>query len=109
MSERKLVLCVVDSLRTDMPLEAVRTGVAPTFATLLERGTLIEDYVSSFPSVTPVCNSEIVTGGAPGPARISGSNWFNRAEARWDSEYGSPLEATRAFGLFRPFTTSSTT
>ncbi len=100
MSRRKLVLCVVDSLRTDMLLEAIETGVAPTFAVLRERGTLIEDCVSSFPSVTPVCNSEIVTGERPDRHRISGSNWFNRAEGRY-VEYGSSFEATRAFGLFR--------
>jgi len=100
VSRRKLVLCVVDSLRTDMLLEATRSGVAPNFAALLERGHLIGDCVSSFPSVTPVCNSEIVTGERPDRHRISGSNWFSRAEGRY-VEYGSSFEATRAFGLFR--------
>ena len=74
--------------------------MAPTFATLLERGTLIGDCVSSFPSVTPVCNSEIVTGERPDRHWISGSNWYHRAEGRY-VEYGSSFEATRAFGLFR--------
>jgi hypothetical protein len=97
---RKLVLCVVDSLRTDMLIEAARGGAAPTFAALLERGSLIEDCVSSFPSVTPVCNSEIVTGVRPDRHWISGSNWYQRVEGRY-VEYGSSFEATRAFGLFR--------
>ncbi len=97
---RKLVLCVVDSLRTDMLRRAVDDGVAPTFAALLERGELIEDCVSSFPSVTPVCCSDIVTGTAPDGHWISGSNWYHRAERRY-VEYGSSFEATRAFGLFR--------
>ena len=35
-------------------------GAAPTFAALAERGTLIDDMVSSFPSVTPVCCSEML-------------------------------------------------
>ena len=96
----KLVLCVVDSLRTDMLLRAAEAGVAPTFAALLERGELIEDCVSSFPSVTPVCCSDIVTGEAPDGHWISGSNWYHRAERRY-VEYGSSFEATRAFGLFR--------
>ena len=100
MTDRKLVLCVVDSLRTDMLVEAARGGAAPTFATLLERGSLIGDCVSSFPSVTPVCNSEIVTGERPDRHWISGSNWYHRAEGRY-VEYGSSFEATRAFGLFR--------
>jgi Type I phosphodiesterase / nucleotide pyrophosphatase len=98
--ERKLVLCVVDSLRTDMLLEAAAGGAAPTFAALLERGSLIGDCVSSFPSVTPVCCSELVTGHGPDRHWISGSNWYHRAEERY-VEYGSSFEATRAFGLFR--------
>ena len=100
MTDRKLVLCVVDSLRTDMLVEAARGGAAPTFATLLERGSLIGDCVSSFPSVTPVCNAEIVTGERPDRHWISGSNWYHRPEGRY-IEYGSSFEATRAFGLFR--------
>ncbi len=96
----KLILVVVDSLRTDMLHRAVAEGAAPTFAKLLDRGTLIEDCVSSFPSVTPVCTSEITTGVGPDRHRIPGMNWYHRAERRY-VEYGSSLEATRAFGLFR--------
>jgi hypothetical protein len=98
--ERKLVLCVVDSLRTDMLERACADGLAPTFAALSERGVLIRDCVSSFPSVTPVCCSEIATGVGPDRHWISGMNWYHRAEQRY-VEYGSSFEATRAFGLFR--------
>jgi hypothetical protein len=97
---RKLVLCVVDSLRTDMLERAVLGGKAPHFAALLERGQLIRDCVSAFPSVTPVCSAEIVTGERGDGHHISGMNWYHRAEGRY-VEYGSSLEATRAFGLFR--------
>ncbi len=99
-ASRKLVLCVVDSLRTDMLIAAADDGVAPTFATLLERGSLIGDCVSAFPSVTPVCCSEIVTGAGPDRHWISAMNWYHRTERRY-VEYGSSFEATRAFGLFR--------
>ncbi len=100
MTARKLVLCVVDSLRTDKLEQAVADGDAPTFGALLERGTLIRECVSSFPSVTPVCLSEITTGHRPDGHWISAMNWYHRAEARY-VEYGSSFEATRAFGLFR--------
>jgi hypothetical protein len=99
-ADRKLVVCVVDSLRTDMLERAVLGGKAPHFGTVLERGELIRDCVSSFPSVTPVCSSEIVTGERSDGHHISGMNWYHRAESRY-VEYGSSLEATRAFGLFR--------
>jgi Type I phosphodiesterase / nucleotide pyrophosphatase len=96
----KLVLTYVDSLRTDMLERAVDAGRAPTFAALLERGTLIRDCVSSFPSVTPVACAEMVTGVAADRHGISGMNWFHRLERRY-VEYGSSLEASRAVGVFR--------
>jgi Type I phosphodiesterase / nucleotide pyrophosphatase len=97
---KKLVLTYVDSLRTDMLQQAVAEERAPTFAALLERGVLIEDCVSSFPSVTPVACSDLVTGVGADQHWISGMNWYHRLERRY-VEYGSSLEATRAFGVFR--------
>jgi hypothetical protein len=79
---------------------AVAQDAAPTFARLVERGTLIPDCVSTFPSVTPVACSEIATGVGADRHWISGMNWYHRMERRY-VEYGTSLEATRAFGLFR--------
>ena len=79
---------------------AAREGRAPTFAKLLDRGVLVPDCVSSFPSVTPVACAEIVTGVGAERHWISGMNWYHRLERRY-VEYGSSFEATRAFGLFR--------
>jgi hypothetical protein len=99
-TSRKLCLIVVDSLRTDMLLRASAEDLAPNFAALIDRGTLIGDCVSAFPSVTPVACSEIATGSGPQHHHISGMNWYHRAERRY-VEYGSSWEATRTFGLFR--------
>ncbi len=97
---KKLVLTYVDSLRTDMLERAVEEGRAPTFGALIERGVLVPDCVSSFPSVTPVASAEMVTGVASDRHWISGMNWYHRLERRY-VEYGSSLEASRAFGVFR--------
>lgn len=97
---KKLVLTYVDSLRTDMLLRTVEEGRAPTFAALLDRGVLVPDCVSSFPSVTPVASAEMVTGLGSDGHWISGMNWYHRLERRY-VEYGSSLEASRAFGVFR--------
>jgi hypothetical protein len=97
---RKLVLVVVDSLRTESLERAIAEGSAPTFAKLVDRGTLVRDCVSTFPSVTPVATSEICTGVGPDRHWISGMNWYHRVERRY-VEYGTSLEATRAFGLIR--------
>jgi predicted AlkP superfamily pyrophosphatase or phosphodiesterase len=100
VAAKKLVLTYVDSLRTDMLRRAIAEGRAPTFAALVERGVLIEDCVSSFPSVTPVACAEMVTGVAADEHWISGMNWYHRLERRY-VEYGSSLEASRSFGIFR--------
>jgi hypothetical protein len=97
---KKLVLTYVDSLRTDMLQRAVAEDRAPNFAALLERGVLIPECVSSFPSVTPVACAEMVTGVGAERHWISGMNWYHRLERRY-VEYGSSLDATRAFGVFR--------
>ncbi len=96
---KKLILTYVDSLRTDMLRRAIDEGRAPSFGALAERGLLIEDCVSSFPSVTPVACAEMVTGVGADRHWISGMNWYHRLERRY-VEYGSSLEATRAFGVF---------
>jgi hypothetical protein len=100
MPTKKLVLTYVDSLRTDMLQRAVREGRAPTFGALIERGVLIPDCVSSFPSVTPVACAEMVCGAGAEGHWIGGMNWYHRLERRY-VEYGSSLEASRAFGIFR--------
>jgi hypothetical protein len=97
---KKLILSYVDSLRTDMLQRTVAEGGAPTFGALLERGVLVPDCVSSFPSVTPVASAEMVTGLGGDGHWISGMNWYHRLERRY-VEYGSSLEASRAFGVFR--------
>ncbi|MFN2612530.1 MAG: alkaline phosphatase family protein [Solirubrobacterales bacterium] len=97
---KKLILVVVDAMHPGMLLRAVESGRAPTFESLIERGALIENVVSSFPSVTPVATSEITTGVGPGGHWIMGMNWYSRLESRY-VEYGSSFEATRAFGMFR--------
>jgi hypothetical protein len=97
---KKLVLVVVDAMHPAMLRRTIESGSAPTFAALAERGDLIDDCVSSFPSVTPVACSEMMTGTGPAGHWVMGMNWFHRVERRY-IEYGSSFEATRTFGLFR--------
>src|SRR5256885_14060620 len=86
-----------------MLLRAVADDLAPNFSTLLERGSLIGDCVSAFPSVTPVACSDIAAGVGPDRHCISGMNWYHRAEQRY-VEYGSFLGGARGLRVFRnPF------
>src|ERR1700744_6660074 len=92
---KKLILPYVDSLRTDMLRRAIDEGRAPNFGALVERGVLIDDCVSSFPSVTPVACSEMVTGVGADRHWISGMNWYHRL-ARGYLEDGAPLAGAPA-------------
>ena len=97
---RKLILAVVDAMHPRELREAIAAGTAPNFGELVARGSMVDDCVSSFPSVTPVASSEILTGVGPGNHWVMGMNWFHRLERRY-VEYGSSFEATRVFGIFR--------
>src|SRR5215210_7929389 len=100
---KKLVLAVIDGLRPEKLERAVEEGLTPALAHLMEHGVYVDDCVSAFPSVTPVCTSTIATGAGPDRHGIPAMNWFHRGEARY-VEYGSSLQATRAFGIQRSLT-----
>src|SRR3954449_3062972 len=94
VARKKLVLTYVDSLRTDMLERAVAEDRAPNFAALLDRGVLVPDCVSSFPSVTPVACAEMVTGAGADSHWISGMNWYHRLGRR-EVGGGGSLRAAR--------------
>jgi hypothetical protein len=100
VNSKKLVLVVVDAMHPAMLRRGMEEGSAPTFGALQERAELFADCVSSFPSVTPVACSDLMTGLGPDRHWVIGMNWFHRVERRY-IEYGSSFEATRVFGLFR--------
>ena len=97
---KKIVLAVIDSLKPDMLDRAVEQERAPALGALMERGTVIRDCLSTYPSVTPVASAAIATGCGPGEHHIPSMNWFHRGEERY-IEYGSSFPATRAFGVVR--------
>jgi hypothetical protein len=100
LSQKKLVLAVVDALKPEMLERAVEQGQAPVLAKIMQRGTYVRDCVSSFPSVTPVAAASIATGLGPADHFIPSMNWYHRGERRY-VEYGSSFEASRAVGVFR--------
>ena len=102
-TDRKLVLAVIDGLKPSMLDRAVADGRAPTLARLIGEGVYIDDCVSAFPSVTPVCAASIATGTGPDRHQIPSMNWFHRGERRY-IEYGSSFQASRAFGMHRSLT-----
>jgi hypothetical protein len=86
-----------------MVAATVSAGRAPALATLIERGSFVEDAVSVFPSVTPVCAASIATGVGQDRHHIPSMNWYHRGEGRY-VEYGSSFRASLRFGLARQLT-----
>jgi predicted AlkP superfamily pyrophosphatase or phosphodiesterase len=101
--KRKVVLAVIDALDPDALQRALADDRAPTLKAIMDRGSYVDQCVSTFPSVTPVAASAIATGLGPDEHLIPSMNWYHRGEERY-VEYGSSLKATRAHGIFRSLT-----
>jgi len=78
---------------------AVGDSRTPTLTALAERGRYAR-AASTFPSLTPVCLSSIVTGAHPDVHHIPHLVWWHRGEQRL-VEYGSSFAAVRAAGVAR--------
>src|ERR1051325_813733 len=99
----KLVLVVVDALKSSMPERAVDEGEAPFFAEILRRGTYFPDCASVFPSVTPAASASIATGAPVDLHGVPSIDWYHRGESRY-VDYGSSGAAVRTFGVLRTLT-----
>jgi len=94
---KKLIMAVIDGLGPALLDRAVAAGAAPTIDWLAGEGTRTDGCVSTFPSLTPVCLSALVTGAHPAGSNIPSMTWYHRGQGRF-VEYGSSLAATLAEG-----------
>jgi predicted AlkP superfamily pyrophosphatase or phosphodiesterase len=98
-SAKPVVLIVIDGLTPTMFEAAVGDRRAPSLTFLAERGRY-DRAVTTFPSLTPVCLSSLVTGAHPDVHHIPHLVWYVRGERRV-VEYGSSFAALRAAGMAR--------
>jgi predicted AlkP superfamily pyrophosphatase or phosphodiesterase len=96
---KPVVLIVIDGLTPSMFEAAVGDRRAPALTYLAEHGRY-ERAVTTFPSLTPVCLSSLVTGAHPDVHHIPHLVWYYRGERRI-VEYGSSFAALRAVGMTR--------
>jgi predicted AlkP superfamily pyrophosphatase or phosphodiesterase len=96
---KRLVLIVIDGLTPSMFEAAVGDKRAPALTFLAEHGRY-DRAVTTFPSLTPVCLSSLVTGAHPDIHHIPHLVWYHRGERRI-VEYGSSFAALRAVGMAR--------
>ena len=80
---RKVVLVVIDGMRTDAFELAAASGRAPSLAFLRQRGRYVRDSIATFPSITPAATATLVTGEVPARHGIPGMCWYDREEERF--------------------------
>lgn len=97
-TRKKLCLAVVDGMRPESLKQAIDAGTAPTFARLIREGYETGECISSFPSLTPVATSMIVTGKGPGEHGVPSMNWYKRDERRY-VDYGISFPSARRSGV----------
>jgi predicted AlkP superfamily pyrophosphatase or phosphodiesterase len=96
---RAAILIVIDGLTPSLVESAVGDRSAPTLSRLAEAGEY-RRAVTTFPSLTPVCLTSLVTGVHPDLHHIPHLVWWHRQEQRI-VEYGSSFGAIRAAGTRR--------
>ena len=94
---KKVILFVIDSLHP-VALERVLTeGKAQALRFLAEHGTYIGRVVSSFPTMTPVATSSMITGTWPDRHGVPGFIWYNE-EIRRIMDYGATWQSVLRIG-----------
>ncbi|HEY8910413.1 MAG TPA: alkaline phosphatase family protein [Desulfosporosinus sp.] len=74
---KKVILFVIDSLHPVVLGRILSEGNAPALRFLAKHGTYFDRVVSSFPTMTPVATSSMITGSWPDRHRVPGFIWYN--------------------------------
>lgn len=74
---KKAILFVIDSLHPIVLGRILAEGKAPALSFLAKHGKYLERTVSSFPTMTPVATSSMITGTWPDRHEVPGFVWYN--------------------------------
>mgnify|MGYP002621746672 CR=1 FL=1 len=74
---KSVLLFVIDALASRVVVPALQRGQLPHMAELIARGTLAEESVAVFPSITPAATASLVTGCYPSDHGIAGAHWYD--------------------------------
>ena len=98
---RKVLLVVIDAATPHVVCPAIQTGRLPVFQQLAAAGTMHQQSVSIFPSITPAATSTIITGAYPAEHGIAGASWYDTARGEV-AYYGDDfwIIAREGFGRF---------
>jgi Uncharacterized proteins of the AP superfamily len=94
---KKVIVFVIDSLHPVVLGRILSEGNAPAFRFLAKHGTYFDSVISSFPTMTPVATSSMITGTWPDRHRVPGFIWYNE-EKRKIVDYGATLRSVLKIG-----------
>lgn len=97
MAKKKVILFIIDSLHPNALEACISQGAAPALGFLANNGYYHNNCVSSFPTMTPVATSSIVTGHWPDQHLIPGFIWYNPG-TKWFVNYGATWRAILKMG-----------
>jgi len=95
---KKVILFVVDSLHPSVLGRILAEGNAPAFRFLVKHGSYIDRVISSFPTMTPVATSSMITGTWPDQHGVPGFIWYNE-EIQKIVDYGATWQSILKIGL----------
>lgn len=94
---KKVILFVIDSLHPVMLGRVLSEGNAPALKFLARNGKYWEKVISSFPTMTPVATSSIMTGLWPDRHLVPGFIWYNEKSGRI-VDYGATWQTVLKLG-----------
>ena len=94
---KKVILFVIDSLHPVVLGRILSEGNSPALRFLAEHGTYFDRVVSSFPTMTPVATSSMITGSWPDRHGVPGFIWYNE-ENRKIVDYGATPRSVLKIG-----------
>lgn len=94
---KKVILFVIDSLHPVVFGRILSEGKARAFRFLAKYGTYFDNVVSSFPTMTPVATSSMITGTWPDRHKVPGFIWYNE-ESRKIVDYGATRRGVLRIG-----------
>ena len=94
---KKVILFVIDSLHPGVLRRMLSEGDVPALHFLAEHGTYFDRVVSSFPTMTPVATSSMITGTWPDRHGVPGFIWYNE-EIGKIIDYGATLQSILKIG-----------
>src|SRR5680860_43648 len=94
---KKVILFVIDSMHPAVLGRILSEGYAPALRFLAEHGTYFDRVISSFPTMTPVATSSMITGTWPDRHGVPGFIWYNE-ESKKSVDYGATPQSVLKIG-----------